>query len=55
MYTCGSNENAQLGHGKDNRKFNEVEGLDEPIRSVSLGGRHTVLVSTSKRESEINN
>lgn len=48
VYTCGSNENSQLGHTKDNRKFNEVEGLDEPIRNVSCGGHHTVLVSTSK-------
>lgn len=47
VYTCGSNENAQLGHNKDNRRFNEMEGLDEPIRVVSCGGHHTVLVSTS--------
>ena len=48
VYTCGSNENSQLGHNKDNRRFNEMEGLDEPIRVVSCGGHHTVLVSTSK-------
>lgn len=47
LYTCGSNEYNQLGHGDDSRRFAEVTSLDEPVTYVSCGGHHTVCVGQS--------
>ena len=43
LYTTGSNEYFQLGHQKADKRFNEVERINEPVKYVSCGAGHTVF------------
>lgn len=48
MYTTGSNEYYQLGHSRTDKKFNEVDRIEEPIKYVSCGAGHTVFATDGK-------
>ncbi|XP_078383332.1 putative E3 ubiquitin-protein ligase HERC4 isoform X2 [Oculina patagonica] len=46
VYTCGSNENGQLGHHKDGHKLARVDALETcTIRQVACGQMHTLAVT----------
>lgn len=48
VYTCGSNENGQLGHNKDGKKFARVDALEtRTVKQVVCGQMHTLAVTDS--------
>jgi hypothetical protein len=49
VFTCGNNESGQLGlAGKpsDCSQFTQVSVIKDPVRLVSCGGQHTVVLTS---------